>query len=283
MAILADVLQSSAKRLAAALDLAAREARLEVHILAARALGVNRAWLVAHDRDPLPDAQVEAVEALVGRRERGEPVAYILGEREFYGRTFRVTPDVLIPRPETEMLVDAALERLSRDRATRVLDLGTGSGCIAITLALECAAWTVEAVDRSPSALAVAAGNAKALGAGVRFLESDWFGALSGETFDLIVANPPYVPAQARELGEGDVRFEPVGALTAGETGLDDLDRIASAASRHLSPGGWLILEHGWNQGAAVRALLAHRRFDAIRTLRDLAGHERITLGRQPE
>lgn len=283
MACLADTLRSAAARLGQALALDAPAARLEAQVLAGHALGVARTWLVAHDRDALTADEFQAIEGLVSRRERGEPVAYILGYREFYGRPFRVSPDVLIPRPETELLVEAALERLPRDQAVRALDLGTGSGCLAITLALECPAWQVRAVDRSPAALAEAEGNARTLGAQVRWLASDWFAALAGEAFDLIVANPPYVPDDARELGRGDVRFEPRGALAAGPAGLDALVRIVAAAPGHLAPGGWLLLEHGWDQGQACRDLLGAAGLIEVASLRDLAGHPRVSLGRQPE
>ncbi len=283
MAALADRLKSDAARLAQALDLTPREARLETQMLAARALNVDRTWLIAHDRDEISAPQLAALESLVCRREHGEPVAYILGEREFYGRRFTVTPDVLIPRPETELLVEAALARLALSPSARLLDLGTGSGCLAVTLALECPACTVWAVDKSPAALAVAQGNALHWMAKVQFMESDWFDNLADETFDLIVSNPPYVASVAPELNSGDVRFEPQSALTAGVSGLDDLQRIAAEAPRHLRPGGWLMMEHGWDQGVACRELLHTQGFFHVETLQDLAGHDRVTLGRQPE
>lgn len=279
---MSSLLQSATARLQPVLHLDRREARLEAQILAAHALGVDRAWLIGHDRDALSPDQSNAIEKLISRREQGEPVAYILGEKEFYGRVFKVTPDVLIPRPETELLVETALERLPRHRPARILDLGTGSGCIAITLALECQACEVWAVDRSKPALALAADNAGALGANVRFLESDWFEALGACTFDLIVANPPYVRDAARELAVGDVRYEPLAALAAGETGLDDVRLITAGAPHHLAQGGWLLIEHGWDQGGACRNLFLAHGFSAVETLRDFSGHERITSGRQP-
>jgi len=270
-------------RLSIALHLDRREARLEAQILIAHALGVDRAWLIAHDQDALSSKQVSAIENLIARRAAGEPVAYILGEREFYGRTFKVTPDVLIPRPETELLVEAALARLSTDRPASVLDLGTGSGCIALTLALECPDCLVWTVDRSEAALTIARTNAQQLGAAnLRFRASSWYDALNTVLFDLIVANLPYIRHDDPHLGQGDLRFEPITALSSGAKGLDDLDRIVRQAPRHLKPSGWLLVEHGWDQGASCRALFDSNGFEAIETLRDLNGNERVTLGRQP-
>lgn len=284
---LSTVLGAASARLADALTLSPQEARLEARVLCAHALGVERAWLIAHDQDLLGPEQAVAVDALVARRAGGEPVAYLLGEREFYGRPFQVSPAVLIPRPDTELLVEAALARLPADPAPRLLDLGTGSGCIALTLALECPRCQVWAVDRSVAALAVARANAQRLGAErVRFVESHWYGALAGATFhrcfDLIVANPPYVAADDPHLARGDLRFEPAGALAAGPQGLDDLERIIAGAPAHLAPGGWLLVEHGWDQGTACRGLFAAAGFAQVDTLRDLAGHERVSLGRHP-
>lgn len=278
---LTTLIPTLARRLASALDIARREARLEAQILVAHALGVERAWLIAHDRDMLSPVQCNAIDILITRRELGEPVAYILGDREFYGRTFKVTPDVLIPRPETELLIEAVLERLSQYRPATVLDLGTGSGCIALTLALERPACQVWAVDRSEAALAVAHANAKRLGVdGLRFLTSDWYAALGAKSFDLIVANPPYVDADDPHLRHGDVRFEPVSALAAGVRGLDNLRPIITAAPIHLFPGGWLMVEHGWDQGATCHELFTRHGFSEVQTLRDPAGQERITVGR---
>lgn len=280
---LASRLQSATARLQQALGLDRREARLETQILAAHALGVERAWLIAHDRDELSDAQSAAVETLLVRRERGEPVAYILGEKEFFGRVFKVTPDVLIPRPETELLVEAALQRLPEDTPSRILDLGTGSGIVAITLARFRPSAEVVAVEASASALEIAQDNARRMGVeNLRCLASDWYPDMGAKKFDTIVSNPPYVEADDPHLVRGDVRFEPRSALAAGPTGLDDIAIIISAAPAHLAPGGWLLLEHGWNQGAVCRALFVARGFSEIHTLRDLAGQERVTLGRHP-
>lgn len=252
-------------------------AALDAELLLGQVLGRSRTWLYTwpeHDLDP---AQRHAFQALLTRRERGEPVAYLLGEREFYGRRFRVNADVLIPRPDTETLVDMALTLLPAT-PLRVADLGTGSGAIGITLALERPAWRVLLVDCSEAALTVAGDNAARLGANVDTRCGSW---LEGETrdFDLIVSNPPYIDADDHHLSEGDVRFEPRSALVAGEQGLADLSAIAAQARRRLNPGGWLMLEHGHQQGGAVRELLRRQGFTGRRSRRDLGGNERVTLG----
>jgi release factor glutamine methyltransferase len=276
----AQTVQDARQRLDATLPwLTPTEARLEANVLIARALGVGRAWLVAHDRDVLAPAQAAAVETLVARRLAGEPVAYILGEREFFGRAFTVTPDVLIPRPETEHLVEAALERFPADRPIAVLDIGTGSGCIAITLKLERPAWQVTAVDISPAALGVARRNAERLAAKVAFLESDLYAALNGRRFDLIVSNPPYVAKADDHLRQGDARFEPVGALRSGADGLDAIRRIVEHARGHLNPDGWLMLEHGWDQGASCRQMMRQAGYAGVETRSDLADLDRVAEG----
>lgn len=279
---LASLLARTAADLAAALGLPPREARLEAQVLAAHSLGVNRAWLIAHGDEPLPPAAAQALSARLARRLAGEPVAYILGRREFHGREFRVTPDVLIPRPETELLVEAALARLPEDRPACVLDLGTGSGCVAISLALERPGCAVTAVDLSPAALAVARDNAARLGARVEFAAGDLFLPLQGRRFDLIVGNPPYVAVHDPHLTRGDLRSEPRLALASGADGLDAIRAIAAAAPRHLRPGGHLLLEHGWDQPGAVRALLRAAGLAEVATLRDLAGLPRVSLGILP-
>ena len=218
----------------------------------------------------------------VARRAAGEPVAYLTGTREFYGREFMVTPAVLIPRPETELLVELALAHFAGQRGVRVLDMGTGSGALAVTLALEMDTPDVIALDRSREALWVAMANAAKLGASVSFVQSDWFGALGDEQFGLIVANPPYIAAADPHLVEGDVRFEPASALVAGVDGLDDLRLIVAQAPDHLEAGGWLMLEHGYDQAEAVRDLLLTRGFEEVHSRTDLGGHQRISLGRLP-
>jgi len=279
----ANLIHDATVRLAFALGLQQREARLEARVLAAYAWQVDPAWLIAHDTDPLTCTHIAAFQLLLSRRLEGEPVAYILGQREFFGLNFTVTPDVLIPRPETETLVEAALERIPRESLWRILDLGTGSGAVAISLARHRPLTEVVAVEASAAALAVAQANARRLGvSNLRCLASDWYAALGVRKFDMIVANPPYVEADDPHLCQGDVRFEPPSALAAGPTGLDDLSIIIAAAPAHLTPGGWLLVEHGWNQGAACRALFEAQGFSEVRILRDLAGQERVTLGRHP-
>lgn len=266
----------------------------EARLLLCHVLDCSPAWLEAHRDDILTDAVAAAMSALAGRRVAGEPVAYLLGRREFYGRDFRVTPDVLIPRPETELLVDVAKEKVgvggtalsgSADNVvtTSILDLGTGSGCIAITLALELPQAQVTAVDVSPAALAVARNNAQRLDARVCFLESDWCAALPPRRFDLIVANPPYVAAGDPHLDEGDLRHEPLNALTDHADGLAAIRHIVAAAPDWLNPGGWLLFEHGYDQAASAYSLLQSAGSISIEQHRDLAGTLRVTGGRWPD
>lgn len=254
--------------------------RLDLELLLCAATGCARTLLYARPETALTDAQQQDFARLFARRKGGEPMAYILGEREFWSLSLRVTPATLIPRPETELLVELALARVTQARA-QVLDLGTGSGAIALALAHERPDWQITGIDRSAAALAVAEANraAHALD-NVRLRAGDW---LSGETerFHLIVANPPYVDPADPHLERGDVRFEPRAALVAAERGLADLRAIAAAAPDHLVPGGWLLLEHGADQGAAVRALCAAV-LDEVQSWRDLAGHERVSGGRLP-
>ncbi len=274
----AGLLADAHRRLAETSFLSAAEARLEARLLAAAAFKVAPVWLIAHDTDQPTPEQIVAFESLLARRLAGEPVAYLLGQREFYGRPFQVTPDTLIPRPETEHLVEAALAR--GPARARVLDIGAGSGCIAITLKLERPDWQVTAVDLSPAALAVARTNATRLGAEIEWLESDLFAALSGRTFDLIVSNPPYVAETDPHMTQGDVRFEPRSALTSGADGLDAIREIVKRAHAHLENGGWLLMEHGWDQGEAVGRLLDNAGFAEVFLASDLAGQERISGGR---
>ncbi len=283
-ATVAGLLDAATARLAAALGLDKREARLEAQILASRAFGVNRAWLIAHGPDHPANVQAEAAEALVARRERGEPVAYILGEREFYGRLFKTTPAVLIPRPETELLVENALARLPGDRPAHVLDLGTGSGCIALTIALERPDCEVLAVDSSPGAVAIAQANALQLGAGnVRFRVSDWYAQLPVMRFDMIVSNPPYIASSDPHLGQGDLTHEPAHALASGIDGLDAIRIIVAGLPSRLRPGGWGVLEHGYDQADACQALFDAAGLQQIMTLPDLAGLARVTVGQWPQ
>ena len=276
-------LNRAAGRIATALGLTRAEARLEARVLAAHALRVNRAWLAAHGDDSLAPAQAAAMERCIARRLRGEPVAYITGRREFYGLEFIVTPDVLIPRPETELLVDLALERLPLERPCRVLDLGTGSGILALTLAHSRPKAEITAVDRCPAALAVARRNARALGLErVRFVRADWYPQGGVNSFDMIVSNPPYVAEADPHLAQGDLRFEPRGALTAGSDGLAAIRVIVAGAPARLRPGGWLLLEHGRDQPESCRSLLMQAGFTRIYTHADLAGLPRVSGGRLP-
>ena len=282
-ATVAGLIDDATARIAAALDLPRRDARLDARILAAQVLDVEAAWLIAHDTDPLPDVATAAFESLLSRRLEGVPIAYLVGCREFYGRPFQVSPDVLIPRPDTELLVERALARIPPDQVIEVLDLGTGSGCIAITLALERPLARVTAVDRSAAALAVARRNADILNTRVEFLASDWFAALAGRRFDLIVSNPPYIAAADPHLARGDVRFEPLTALAAGHDGLDDLRRLTHAACAHLKPGGALLLEHGYDQADAVQALLRINGIRHPQSWADLANILRVSGGELSE
>lgn len=259
-----------------------RIAVVDARILLRYVLQCSAARLAAYPEAPLEPAQREAYRLLVERRAAGEPIAYLIGEREFYGRSFHVTPAVLIPRPDTELLVELALAHFGDKPHTRVLDLGTGSGVLAITLMLELPEADVTAVDRSREALLVAMGNAARLGASVSFVLGDWFAPLGEERYHLIVANPPYIASADPHLAQGDVRFEPAAALAAGAQGLDDLAAIVAAAPAHLEPGGRLFLEHGYDQAAAVRGLLTDAGFSAIASWKDLAGIERVSGGQWP-
>ncbi|WP_018232598.1 peptide chain release factor N(5)-glutamine methyltransferase [Thioalkalivibrio thiocyanodenitrificans] len=257
------------------------EPRRDAEILLQHVLGCERSWLAAHDTDPLPREQAARFRALWARRLAGEPVAYLTGRRGFWTLDLSVNADVLIPRPETELLVETALARIPGDAAWDLADLGTGSGAIALALARERPACRVLATDRSAEALTVARANARRHGIGnVDFREGGWWAPLEGLRFDLIVSNPPYVPAADPHLSRGDVRFEPRGALASGPEGLDDLRTIIAGAPARLHPGGTLLLEHGYDQGGAVRALLRAAGFTDVRTWRDLNGHERVSGGR---
>jgi len=252
---------------------------LENRILLCHALGLSRVGLITNAERRVTAEEAARLAALVERRLAGEPIAYIVGQREFYGLPFRVSPAVLIPRPDTELIVELSLERLA-PRA-RMLDMGTGSGAIAVAVAHTRPDAQVTALDLSDEALAVARANAAANGAQVRFLRSDWFGALDGDTFDLIASNPPYIASGDEHLVQGDLRFEPSGALTDFGDGLSALRTIVDGAPAHLEQGGWLLLEHGYDQAAAVRDLLAQAGYTEVRSWRDLGGIERVSGGRR--
>ncbi|MEN3278675.1 MAG: release factor glutamine methyltransferase [Massilia sp.] len=252
---------------------------LENRILLCHVLGLSRVGLITGSERALTAEEAARLAALVARRQAGEPIAYIVGQREFFGLPFQVSPAVLIPRPDTELIVELALERLA-PRA-RMLDMGTGSGAIAVAVAHTRPDALVTALDVSDAALAVARANAAASGANVRFVRSDWFAALDGEVFDLIASNPPYIAAGDAHLAQGDLRFEPVGALTDHADGLSALHTIIAGAGAHLVPGGWLLLEHGYDQAEAVRALLAAGGYTEVQSWRDLGGIERVSGGRR--
>lgn len=256
--------------------------RVDADCLLQHVLEKDRSWLRLHQEDEVDAAACARFEAALVRRLRGEPVAYIVGSRGFWTLDLAVGPATLIPRADTELLVEWALELLAPDAATPVLDLGTGSGAIALVIASERPRCAVAAVDASPAALDVARANGRRLGLGVEFLLGDWYAPVAGRRFGLIVANPPYIAGDDPHLDQGDLRFEPRSALVAPDAGLADLRRIADGAPAQLAPGGWLLLEHGHEQGGAVRALLVERGFTTVATRRDLGGQERITGGRWP-
>ncbi|PZO09704.1 MAG: peptide chain release factor N(5)-glutamine methyltransferase [Lysobacteraceae bacterium] len=258
------------------------EARLEAELLLAHALDRPRSWFYAHAGDLLEPRDATSFEDLLRRRERGEPVAQITGHRGFWSLDLAVTADTLIPRPETELLVELALDRLPRGEPRRVLDLGTGTGAIALAIASERPLADVTAVDASEAALAVARDNAVEAGLPLRLVPGDWFSAVAGERFDLIATNPPYIAESDPHLQQGDLRFEPRSALASGPDGLDAIRVIARDAAAHLHHGGWLLVEHGHDQGPAVRTLLAAAGLASVATERDLEQRDRVTLGRQP-
>lgn len=258
-------------------------ARLDAEVLAMHVTGLGRTALITRAADRLSETEQARLRELIGRRRAGEPVAYLTGRREFWSLELAVTPAVLIPRPETELLVEQALARIPPDAAWRIADLGTGSGAIALALARERPRARLIATDASAAALAVARANAGRLGVrGIEFRAGEWFAPLAGLEFELVVSNPPYVAEDDPHLAHGDLRFEPRAALVAGPDGLAAIRGIAAAAPTHLAAGGWLLLEHGAGQGPAVRAILRDHGFTAIATGVDLAGHERVTAGRRP-
>lgn len=278
------VIQRDARsQLIAALSLEPNIAGLEANILLGHALKKSRAYLLAHPEVDLDDASLASFTALLNRRLTGEPIAYVLGQREFYGFEFKVSPDVLIPRPETELLVELALAHIPSDQPKRVLDLGTGSGAIALTLAKLRPQTFVTAVDASPQALAIARQNAAQLEvSNIGFIQSDWFSALDPDShFDVIVSNPPYVAENDPHLQQGDVRFEPIQALQSGADGLQDIRRIAQEAPRFLPVNGHLLFEHGYNQKNECAALLRTLGYSDIKCHPDLGGQDRVTSGKK--
>ncbi len=277
---ISNILKRDTPILASALALENGSARIEVQILLQKILQVARAYLLTHPERSLTDAEYSKYYALLQRRLQGEPIAYILAEREFFGLSLKVTPATLIPRPDTELLVELALERIDKLEPCAVLDLGTGTGAIALAIAHERPQSVVTACDASATALKVAQDNALTLGiSNVRFVASNWFTALGEGMFVLIVSNPPYIAAGDPHLEQGDVRFEPISALVSGIDGLDDIRHIIGQSLSHLMPGGWLLLEHGYDQAARVRGLLKQAGFDAIYSACDLSGIERVSCG----
>ena len=260
---------------------ACRLPRSEARLLVEAVCRIGHARLIARSGDTIPQPQRAVLDMLAARRRRGEPMAYLLGSREFYGRSFRVSPAVLIPRPETELLVEAALARLPP--GGQLWDLGCGSGVIGITVALERPDAAVRASDISPDALAMARANAAALSASIEWAQGSWFVALPAAEglFDVIASNPPYIEAGDGHLQQGDLRFEPAAALTDFADGLSHIRTLAAQAQVYLKPGGWLLLEHGWNQGEAVRGILAGHGWQRVATLRDLAGLDRVGVGQK--
>ena len=259
------------------------EAKLEAQLLLQYSLNVNRAWLIAHENDALEANIHAAFEAFLSRRLSGEPMAYILGCREFYGLDLMVTPDTLIPRPDTETLVEAALAKISINSNQSILDLGTGTGAIALAIAKNHLQANITAVDASKGALEVAQKNAQNLSINnIEFVLSNWFENLANQRFDIIVSNPPYIEENDVHLTQGDLRFEPISALASGVDGLDDIRQIINDGLIYLKPQGWLMLEHGYNQAAQVADLMADVGLTNIETIKDLGNNDRVTIGKNP-
>ncbi|GAA3916994.1 peptide chain release factor N(5)-glutamine methyltransferase [Luteimonas lutimaris] len=263
-------------------DTGARIDATDAALLLAHVLGRPRSWLFAHGDDLAQELDATRFAQLVARRAAGEPVAYLLGTRGFWRFDLTVTPDTLIPRPDTELLVELALARIEPSASVRVADLGTGSGAIALAIASERPRARVVATDASAGALDVARGNAAALGIrNVEFRHGDWLAPLAGERFDLVASNPPYIAESDAHLARGDLRFEPRTALASGTDGLDAIRILAAGAPAYLVEGGWLLVEHGWEQGAAVRTLFEAAGFADVATERDLGQRDRVTSGRR--
>lgn len=273
---LQQLLEQAARQLAATSD----SARLDAEVLLCHCLAKNRSFLRTWPEHQPSPGQCAAFAELLARRQRGEPVAYLTGTREFWSREFQVGPDVLIPRPDTELLIELCLARLPADRPCKLIDLGTGSGILAVTLAAERPLAKVIATDLSSAALQVARNNAANLQiANVRFLQSHWFDAISDSDFDLVVSNPPYIPDDDPHLQQGDVRFEPASALISPENGLQDIRLIAEQARGHLQANGHLLIEHGYNQQNDVQTIFKRLNYQRVETHCDLAGNPRVTSG----
>ena len=282
------IIQSSHSKLQSHLNLSRIEAKHEAHLLLQHILKVHRAWLIAHENDVLKADTSNLFQSLLSRRLAGEPIAYILGYREFYGLHLNVSSATLIPRPDTETLVEAALAKIpeqtnhsqNSNQQLSVLDLGTGTGAVALAIAKNRPSVSVFAVDASQAALNIAIENAKNLDIhNVQFILSDWFSALSDLKFDFIVSNPPYIEKNDAHLQQGDLRFEPITALASGHDGLDDIRQIIMHAPKYLNKNGWIMLEHGYNQAEAVAGLLQQTGFSEISHVLDLSGIKRVTMG----
>lgn len=277
---IADALARDTHHVIQALGLSATEARIEVQMLMAAALQVQRAYLIAHADEIMPSRPAACYQGCVKRRLEGEPIAYILGEKEFFSLVFKVSPAVLIPRPETELLVELALSHIPANTPCRVLDLGAGSGAIAIAIAKQRPRATIVAVDNSSGALAIARENTvKLTVSNVQFLQSDWYEGVVCQEFDIIVSNPPYICAGDPHLAQGDLRFEPINALVAGQSGLDAINTIIAGARAHLRQNGKLLLEHGYNQEKLCGNLLYEAGFNKVYRYPDLAGIPRLISG----
>ncbi len=256
-------------------------AQLDAELLLAFALEKPRSYLYTWPDKTVNAAQTAVFMALLERRKQGEPVAYLLGRQGFWTLDLQVAEHTLIPRADTELLVEAVLQLADANTVLNVLDLGTGTGALGLAIASERPQWTVTGVDRIESAVALAQSNQRQLQlANVRFLHSHWFSALAGQRYDVILSNPPYIADNDPHLAQGDVRFEPLSALVSGVDGLDDIRLIIAQAPSYLTADGWLLLEHGFNQASAVRELLLQAGFVEVSSQRDLSGHERISLGR---
>ncbi len=255
--------------------------RLDAELLLSHLTGLGRTSFRAWPEREVPAEQAEAFFKLVALRASGQPVAYLLGEQEFWSLPLKVSSSTLIPRPDTECVVEAALS-LDLPAHAKVLDLGTGTGAIALALASEQRGWQIMASDRIEEAVALARDNSQRLGLPITVVQSHWFDQIPAGTFDLLISNPPYIPASDRHLSEGDVRFEPESALVAGEDGLDDIRLLVTQGLNWLNPNGWMLLEHGYDQGDAVRDLFAKAGWRNIETRQDYGGNDRMTLARKP-
>lgn len=274
------ILKDAQLNLSQGLSIDFDEAGVDVRLLMQKVLNVNHAWLISHANDVLSAEQMNAFNAIFKRRLAGEPMAYILGHREFYGLNLKTNPATLIPRPDTEVLVESALAKIPIDISSNILDLGTGSGAIALAIASQRPWAKITAVDFSKEALQVAQENAAALNLNhVTFKQSTWFSEIGHQQFDLIVSNPPYIAKDDVHLQQGDLRFEPITALASGADGLDDIRVIVANAPQYLNQNGWLMLEHGYDQADAVSRLLAGRGFTQVSHALDLAGIQRVTMG----